>query len=256
MMDGKTVAAQDLNAQKAYQDYQYQQSNYLTAEAEYDDAKTFYKKNPTLQLREEARVKTLNLLKSRDQLMVVYLTALRSQITETTGFTGDEKRAIFGNIDPEVIWYQTHIVNYNDGDDLNTLFNKSDESKTRYQSFTRFIISNSLFDISLSQEIGLRVDHQAIYSDLQNFINDQVSQGKLKIDPFNRWLSDTDSVLQILNKNEAAAKVKIPSFYAKNYSLSTTYTTSLQILNSSINPLTQLNNYLTEMLTYIQSQQP
>ena len=249
------IHAQDLDAQKAFKDYQYQQSSYLNSEAEYEEAKTFYKKNPTLQLREEARLKTLSFLKNRDQLMVVYLTALKSQITETTGFTNDEKSTIFGSLDPEIIWYQNHIGNFNDGNDLNTLFSKSDESKDRYQSSTKFVVSNSLFDISLSQEIGLRIDHQTVYLDLRNFIDQQVSQGKLKIDPFNRWLNDTDSILQILDKNEAAAKVKIPSFYAKNYSLNTTYTSSLQILNNSVGPLMQLNNYLTEMLTYIQSQQ-
>jgi hypothetical protein len=248
------VHAQDFSAQKAYQDYQYQTSNYLNIKAEYEDAKTFYKKNPTLQLREEARKKALALLKARDQLLVVYLTALRTQIAETTGFTTDEKLAIFGNIDPEVLWYQSHISNYQDGDELNTLFSKSDESKARYQTYTKFVIYNSLFDITLSQEIGLRVDHQAVYTDLTNFINDQVSLGKLTIDPFNRWLNDTNSVLQILSKNESTAKSKIPSFYTKNININTTVNTGTAILGSSVSPLNQLNNYLTEMLTYIKSQ--
>src|SRR6185369_840172 len=80
------VKAQDFTAQKAFQDYQYQLSKYQTSSAEYADAKTFYKKNPTLQLQEEARKKTLTMLKDRDQLLIVYLTALRLQIKETTGF--------------------------------------------------------------------------------------------------------------------------------------------------------------------------
>lgn len=247
--------AQDFSAAKAYQDYQFQVSKYQASDSEYEEAKTFYKKNPTLQLREEARKKTLTMLKERDQLMVIYLTAVRTQITETTGFTTEEKSQIFGNIDPEVVWYQTHIINYQDGDELNTLFSKSDESKSRYQNFTKFVATNSLFDISLSQEIGLRANHQIIYSDLKNFIDSEVAAGKLKIDPFNRWLNDTDSVLQTLAKNESAAKAKIPSFYAKNFSLTSTYASGLQILTSSVSPLAQLNNYLTEMLTYIQSQQ-
>lgn len=249
-----SIHAQDFTAVKAYQDYQYQQSNYLNAESEYEEAKIFYQNNPTLQLREEARKKTLSLLKNRDQLLIVYLTALRTQIAETTGFTTDEKLKIFENIDPEVVWYQNHVTSYKDGDELGALFSKSDECKDRYQAYTRYVIYNSLFDISLSQEIGLRVDHQKIYTDLTSFINNQVSAGKLEIDPFNRWFSDTDSVLQILSKNEESAKNKIPTFYAKNHSLSGTYNVGIQILNNSVNPLNQLNNYITEMLTYLKTQ--
>lgn len=248
------VYAQDLTAEKAYQDYQYQQSNYLNAEAEYKEAKTFYKKNPTLQLREEARKKTLNLVKSTDQLMIVYLTALRTQISETTGFTADEKSAIYSNIDPEISWYQNHVNNYQDGDELGTIFTKSDESKARYTSFSKFVIYNTLFDITLSQQIGLRQDNLVVYNNLKDFINQQVSLGKLKIDPFNRWINDTDSVLQTLSQNETAAKAKIPSFYAKNFSLNSTYEAGIQIVSRSVNPLSQLNNYLNEMLAYLEMQ--
>lgn len=246
--------AQEFSAQKAYQDYQYQLSSYLQANTEYEDAKTFYQNNSTLQLREEARKKTLALLKSRDQLMVVYLTALRIQIVESTGFTTDEKGSVYSQIDPEILWYQEHITNYQDGDDLSTLFTKSDESKTRYQSTTRPIIYNSLFDITLSQQIGMRIDNQSVYTGLKNFINDQVSLGKLKIDPFNRWLSDIDTVLSFLNQNETEAKTHIPIFYTRSYSLNQTYTTGIQILTNSVKPITQLNNYLIEMLTYLESQ--
>lgn len=251
----KTVSAQDFTAAKAYKDYQYQQSNYLQAESNYNEAKTFYKKNPTLQLREEARKKTLELLINRDQLMVVYLTAIRIQLVETTGLTNDEKGSLFSNLDPEIAWYQNHINGYNGGDDLNTLFTKSDESKAHYQKSTKAIVYNSLFDITLSQEIGFKTDHQAIYSDLKNVINDQVSQGKIKIDPFNRWLSDTDSILQILAQNETLGKNKIPTFYSLNYNLNSTYDSAVQIVRNSVSPLKQLNNYLTEMLIFIKSQQ-
>jgi hypothetical protein len=247
------VFAQDFTADKAYQDYQYQLTNYRQAYDDFQETRTFYKRNPTLQLREEARKKTLTMLKSRDQLMIVYLTAIRMQIVESTGFTNDDKATIYSKLDPEVSWYQTHVNSYQDGDDLNTLFTKSNESKDRYNSLSKAVIYNTLFDTTLSQEIGLRIDHQLIYSDLKNLLNDKVSRGEVKIDPFNRWLSDTDNILISLGQNEASAKTLIPNFYTLKYNLVGTYNSGVDSLDTSVGPLGKLNNYLYEMLTLLKT---
>jgi hypothetical protein len=249
-----TVAAQTFDAQKAYSDYQYQLSIYQQDYSDFQDAKTFYLANPTLQLKEDARQKTLKMLKDRDQLLIVYLTAIRMQIVESNGFDDSQKNAIFGKIDPEIDWYKNHIPNYQNTDELVDLFNKSDESKSRYSTNTTPVIDEGLFDIGLSQEIGLRLSHKQIYSDLKNYINDQVAAGKLRIDPFNRWLNDIDVILQQLQTNESSANSKIQEMYSKSYGVNSTYEDATQILASSINPITQLNNYLTEMLASIQNQ--
>ena len=248
------VHAQVFDAQKSYSDYQYQLSIYQQDYSDFQDAKTFYLSNPTLQLKEAARQKTLKMLKDRDQLMVVYLTAIRIHILGATGFDDNQKGAIFGKIDTEVAWYQSHILNYLDSDELVDLFNKSDESKSRYETNTTPIIDEGLFDIGLSQEIGIRLTHQQIYSDLKDYINNQVAAGKLKIDPFNRWLNDTDAVLRQLQVNETSAATKIQGLYGQNYGIASTYNDSIQILALSISPLSQLNSYLTEMLASIQNQ--
>ncbi len=249
-----SVHAQTFDAQKAFQDYQYQQTVYLQTQADYEDAKTFYQKNPTLQLREDARKKTLTFLKARDQLLATYLTAIRIQLTETHGLTANEKGGLFGKIDPEVAWYQNHVGNYQDGDELATLFSKSDESKNRYTLTTRFIVYDTLFNISFSQEIGIRQDHQAIYADLKSFINDQVAAGKLKIDPFNRWLNDTDAVLIVLTQNDDLARKKILPLYTQAGTQNRAYNSAVQVLTTSLTPLAQLNNYLSELLASIESQ--
>lgn len=210
------VKAQEFSAAKAYEDYQFELTTFQNSYDEYQKAVGFYKKNPTLQLQEEARQKTLTMLRQRDQLLSTYLTALRMQVLETTGFKDDEKAAIYGKIDPEVAWYKTHKDSYTNGDELATLFGRSDEVKSRYQTLTKFIVYESLFDISLSQELGLRLDHQAVYSDLKNYINDQVANGTLTIDPFNRWLSAIDGVLQTLTQNETLARKKIQLLYTQS----------------------------------------
>jgi hypothetical protein len=250
----KTLNAQEFTAQKAFEDYQYQHTLYTQKEAEYQEAKTFYKKNPTLQLREEARKKTLEMLKQRDQLMATYLTALRVRLAESQGLTAEEKGGTFSKLDPEVLWYETHRDSYQEGDELATLFSKSDESKVRYTSTSRYNIYEALFNISLSDEIDSRLDHQVIYTDLKNFLNDRVAENTLRIDPFNRWLNDTDSVLVTLSKNETLAREKIANLYKRNFTPVSAYGTALNVLLTSVKPLNQLNNYLTELLISIDTQ--
>jgi hypothetical protein len=246
--------AQTFDAAKAFSDYQYQLTIYQQDYSGFQDAKTFYLGNPTLQLKEVARQKTIKMLKSRDNLMSVYLTSLRIQILETKGFDDSQKNSIFGKIDSEVDWYKKHINVYLDGDQLVDLFNKSDESKSRYETNTLPIIDESLFDIGLSQEIGLRVSHQEIYSELKNYINEQVSLGKLRIDPFNRWFNDIEAVSELLKTNETEGSAKIQTIYAHNYGIRSAYDDAIEILESSVISITQLNNYLTEMLASIQNQ--
>lgn len=248
------LSAQEFDANKAYADYQYQLSIYQENYSSFKDARTFYQNNSTLQLKEDLRQKTLKMLKSRDYLIATYLTALRIQILETTGFDNSQKGSISDKIDSETNWYKNHMDVYKNGDELVDLFNKSDESKSRYTTDTTPIISESLFDITLSQEIGLRSSHQKIYSELRNYIDKKVEEGKIKIDPFNRWFNDTESILKTLEENEKTARSKVDNIKNYSYNLESAYDDANKTLYSSVSPIFQLNSYLTEMLTSIQNQ--
>src|SRR6185369_830750 len=82
-LSSNIVSAQTFDAAKAYQDYQYSLDVYNQANTDFEDAKDFYLTNKTLTLKEDARKKLLVMLRSRDQLEIVYLTALRMKILET-----------------------------------------------------------------------------------------------------------------------------------------------------------------------------
>lgn len=194
------------------------------------------------------------MLKSRDKMESVYLTAIRMKILETKGFSEDEKNTIFGKIDPEVKWYQDHVSSYQDGDSTDTLFSKSKEVEDRYNSTTLPIIYESLFDASLSQEVGFRKDQENIYSDLKNLINDGVNAGKLDINPFNRWFSDIDNVINTLKSNEDASKTQIQKIYSESFSIKSGYKSATDTLVSSQTSLEQFNEFLTEVVNSIKNQ--
>lgn len=249
------ASAQTFNSAKAYQDYQYSLSVYNQANSDFTDAKDFYTKNQTLSLKEDARKKLLTMLKDRDQLEVVYLTALRTKISELKGFSDGDKNGIFGKIDTEVAWYKSHIASYSDGDPAETLFTKSDDSKSHYSTTTLPVIYESLYDISLGIEVGIRMDHETIYTSLKSTIAAGVSAGKLDMNPFNRWFTDIDSNIQMLHQNEDLSRSQIQKLYDQYSSGNGAYGTSIETLTLSIKPLSQLNEFLTEVLTSIRNQQ-
>lgn len=250
----KPAVAQTFNFERAYQDYLYSLSVYTQAYSDYERARDFYLTNQTLTLKEEARIKTLTMLKDRDQLETVYLTALRIRILEIMGLTTDEKNAIFGKIDSEVLWYKDHAGKYNDGDPLEDLFNKSSESESRYKTITTRIVYESLFTISIGEEKSLRLTHQEIYKTLRSIIEENVKAGKLDLNPFNRWFNDIDLVIANLTKNEDLAKTQIQKVYGESFSIQGSYNTAVATLASSTSLLSQLNSFLTEVATSIKNQ--
>lgn len=251
----KTSLAQILTAEKAYQDYQFSLQTYTNSNSDYEDARDFYLKNQTLTLKEDARKKTLKMLKSRDQLEIVYLTALRARISESKGLSGDERNTIFGVIDNEVSWYKGHSENYKDGDALEDLFNKSKESESRYKTDTLPAIYESLFLITLGDQVGLRTENEAEYQGLKTLVSNGVANGKLDMNPFNRWFTDIDSVITELKANEDKARSQIKAVRTQAYSASSAYNSSISTLTNSQSLLSQLNNFLIEVLTSIRNQQ-
>jgi hypothetical protein len=252
---GANVRAQTFDFNKAYQDYQFSLGTYQSAYSAYEASKDFYLTNQTLTLKEDVRKKTLLMLKERDQLTAVYLTMLRMKIVETKGISNDDKATVYGRIDPEVKWYQEHLKSYQDGDPLEDLFSKSKEVEGRYKATTLPIIYDSLFNISLGAEVGMQGDMSLIYSDLKGIVDARVTSGNLDMNPFNRWFTDIDALIQTLNKNNELAKTQIAKVYGQYFSLLGAYNTSTGTLESSKTSLAQLNNFLIEVLTSLKNQQ-
>ena len=251
----KLSRAQTFDANKAYLDYQFSLGVYDQANSDFKDAKDFYLTNKTLTLKEDARRKLLAMLKARDQLKIVYMTALRMKILETKGLSESDKNSFFGKIDSEVEWYKNHMRNYKDGDPSEDLFTKSSEAEERDKSTSSPIVYEALFDISLGEETGMRQDHENIYTSLKAIIDEGVKNGKLDMNPFNRWFTDIDLVIGGLKQNEDLSKTQIQKLYGQQNNTSFgPYTEAIETLNSSLKSFSQLNNFLTEVLTSIKNQ--
>lgn len=250
-----TVSSQDFNSEKAYQDYVFTRSQYDETYKKYEETKDSYLKNPTLSLKEEARIATINMLKVRDDLYRVYLTAIRTKISETKGLTNDEKGSLFTKLDSDVSYYQGHKLTYTGNETLDNVFKINTDVQNHYNSITLPFIYESLFMISYGQEVGIRQDHEKIYQGLSDFLNLKVAEQKLVIDPFNRWFLDISSTMDKLQKSEVGAKTYIQEMYTKkSTNVSSSYDKAVSILSQSIINLKKLNSFVTEFMTAIDNQ--
>lgn len=242
------VVAQEFDFAKAYQDYVYTQTIYDAAHSDYDKAKNNYLKNPTLTLKEEARKKTYAMLIARDELFRVYLASIRIKLIET-------KVAVDVRLDDEIAWYQSHKATYKSDDPLEDLFGKSKESESRFKSHTSPIVYESLFNLSFGEIGNIRTAHEGVYKALKNSIDLGVSGGVLKLDPFNRWFTDIENVLKEFGVINSKSKARIAKMYEGSaLEPKNAFNGAINDLAPAITKLTELNNFLTELLNSINTQ--
>lgn len=249
----KCTRAQNFSFEKSYQDYQYSLTQYQQAYLDYDYAKGAYLSNPTLNLKNDARNKTLNLLTNHDQLVKVYLTMLRMKLVEDNGLTNDEKNTLLTEIDSEIDWYNTDKAKLSNNDSLESLFTKSSELKSRYSSTTDKLIKKVLSYISLGEEIAIKNAQNQIYSDIRAYIDSKVEVGKLTLNPFDHWFADINNVRDTLSKNENSIREQIGKIASSYTTSDSSYESSVGLLSSSEVFLSQYYQYLTQVLNYIKN---
>jgi hypothetical protein len=249
-----TTQAQTFDSNKAYDDYVFTQTKYEESYRDYETKKDAYLKNPTLTLKEEARVSTINMLKLRDDLHRVYLTAVRTKVNEIRGLTQDEKGGIFTRLDAEVLYYQGHKLTYTGNEPLEEVFKINATVEDHYNKQTLPSIYEALFMISYGQQVGIRQDNQKIYQSLVSFLNQKVADGVLIIDPFNRWILDITGLTDNLQKNENLAKVQIQKIFTESYNPASKFDTAIGILSQGAPNLLKLNSFVTEFMIAINNQ--
>jgi len=242
------VFAEDLTPQKAFDDYVFAQDNYRSSLNALNLKKDSYQKNPTLSLKEEARLTLYDFLNKRNDYKRTYLTLIRTRIVETSGLTKDEKEAVYTKIDPEVIWYEGRKNELKTSDSLEDLLKKSDAEDLKYSAETLPVIYFSLSHVSLSSAVELKNSHIQIYNKLKTEANELVKLGRADSSLFDRWFKDIDAELAKITDVEAATRVEIQKiFTVENYSINKSYEKVVSVLSPIKSNLLQLNNFISEL---------
>ena len=242
------VFAEELTPKKAFDDYIFAQDNYRTSLNTLNLKKDSYQKNPTLSLKEEARLTLYDFLNKRNDYKRTYLTLIRTRIVETSGLTKDEKEAVYTKIDPEVVWYEGRKNELKTSDSLEDLLKKSDAEDLKYSAETLPVIYFALSHVSLSSAVELKNSHVLIYNRLKSEADDLVKLGRADSSLFDRWFKDIDAELAKITEVEAATRVEIQKiFTVENYSINKSYEKVVSVLSPIKSNLMQLNNFISEL---------
>lgn len=128
------VFAQDFDFNRAYSDYLHNFNLYRTVHLEYVSAKSEYLTYKTLEAQTKALEKTRSMLEARNQVLIIYLTALRMRLAETTKVTDYEQNMRYIQLDNRIDLLKVNTENLSSPSTIEDLLAVSSEVEGKYPS--------------------------------------------------------------------------------------------------------------------------
>lgn len=240
--------AQELTSETARKDYIFNEDNYKNSLSAFNLKKGSYDKNPTLSIKEEARIALLDLLIKGVGYKKTYLTFVRSKVTESLGLTNDEKGAVYSKLDPEVTYYENRSKEYSSVTPLEELISKSKEEDSKYQLESLPVIYFALGSLSLGDVVNLRNENTVIYKKLRTEAESLIKLGRADQNLFDRWFKDIDLKLNKIIDIENLAKKRNELIFDKDtYKVDKAYEDAIETISPVKSNLLQLNQFIKEL---------
>lgn len=240
--------AQELTSETARKDYIFSEDNYKNSLSVFNLKKGSYNKNPTLSIKEEARVALLDLLIKRVSYKKSYLTFVRSKVAESKGLTSDEKGAVYSKLDPEVTYYENRSKEYATTTPLEELVSKSKDDDNAYETKTLPVIYFALGNLSFGDVVDLRNENTVIYKKLRTEAESLIKLGRADQNLFDRWFKDIDLELnKIIDIESQAKKQNELIFDEDTYKVDKAYEDTIETISPVKSNLLQLNQFIKEL---------
>lgn len=229
--------------------------DYNKAYTEYELRRSQYLRFKSLQSEQDARIATAAMLRSRDDVVIAYITTLKLRLLETPGITSQEKDTFGVRLDGELGFWKDHKANVPSAGTLADLVADSDIAEVRYEENqdlfynTLFIISNGrLTDMRtrlLENYGGIRTKVEAIRAETRpEFMFEE--EKLLAID---RFLFESENKIARAQEKQIEANTLVArrGFTAQEYS------TRLTILGQSQSYLREVTSFLKEVLVQVKN---
>ncbi len=182
------------NFEKAFKDYIFTQDTYNRAHADYILAKGQYLQANTLASNAKAREATAAMLTSRDDVLIVYLIALRQRLVESIGIPQSSLDGLNKRLETEISWYKTHKGRITSASTLEDLSADSESAKKHYAT-TEPLIYETLSSLPIGKVTTLRSTFTDILSSLKVKTNKIRTNGDLDTTTAERWIIETENKL-------------------------------------------------------------
>jgi len=244
-LNPKTIKAQDSTFTESKQDYVLIEDTYKSNLFEFNFKKGSYQKNPTLSLKEEARISLYKFINSRNDLIRSYLNMVKSRSSNEN---------VFSKIESEISWFNESKSNYSETENIEIIINKSKEEDQRFEKNTLPVIYFSLANINLNNIKSIKNSHIQLYENLKNESKNIVALGRADASLFERWFKDIDEELNTLSQIESKTQSMVDKILASDeYERSSAYKRSLDEIEPARPSLLKLNQFVRELENTLES---
>jgi hypothetical protein len=235
---------------QAYREYSLVSEDYRKAHDDYVLSRSQYLRFKTLTSQNKAKESTLTMLRSRDEVLIKYLTALKTKAEGEEGIDEGTLQALVLRLNEEIGWFSDHRDRLSSAGTLDDLVTDSENARVRYEAITPFIYE-VLVGISTGKVNNFDERLDSIFGDTKDKVNkikeedrDAYKFSNRKIQIIDRWIFETESKITRSEEKRGEATEKIGEFGERTVQ-------DVKIYNNILDTLGQSQLYLKEASSFV-----
>jgi len=238
--ESEAVTTESFDA--AYGKYQDEMEIYRSAHDEYLFKKAQYQRFGTLTSRQEAQSATVLMLETRDNVVISYLLALKTRVSEAIGVQDSTEEGLKVRIDEEIGWFTDHRNTIPSAGTLEDLEKDSIEAQSRWKSVDPLIY-----------EVLAVIAHGRVleFTDRTDEIFGRVKNQKFDI--LNRWVFETENRIARSKERKSDAESAITLLAKRRSNALSQYNEVITILGETQLYLKEANTFMGEIIREIKT---
>lgn len=253
-----TMAESDFD--KAYAAYLQSVDEYNDVHNEYVLRRSQYLNFKTLKSQQDAHDATVRMLKARDKVVIMYLTALKEKLEEAIGVQSARKEGLIIRIDEEISWFNTHSQEVSGAGSLEDLVADSNEAEKQF-SFIEPLFYEILSVVAQGKlnDFTERTDElvEAVDSKLEVIRNEDregFSFSSEKFAVLDRWMFEARNRVARSKEKQITADAAIADYARKKGgAILSNYNSVSSTLGESQLFLKEANTFLKEIIREIKT---
>jgi len=238
---------------KAYQDYIYNLNLYRQAYQKFVLAKNEYLSYKTLTSETKALETTKEMLETRSQAIIVYLTALKMRLSETTGVLNYQSNLRFVELMKNIDTFETQKNLFPAAATLKDLLKVSSQFENQY-SKTEVLTYNTLFTVVSGKENNLRDQIQFQITKLEQKLAQMSKEGLKDTLRAERWLLEAKNKITLSQQKQDEANKNLSKLTPQQKDKNKVFAESQLMLEESNQYLKEAISNLKELVIEIKSE--
>jgi hypothetical protein len=238
---------------KAYQDYIYNLNLYRQAYQKFVLAKNEHLSYKTLTSETNALETTKEMLEARSQAIIVYLTALKMRLSETTGVLNYQSNLRFVELMKNIDTFETQKNLFPAAATLKDLLKVSSQFENQY-SKTEVLTYNTLFTVVSGKENNLRDQIQFQITKLEQKLAQMSKEGLKDTLRAERWLLEAKNKITLSQQKQDEANKNLSKLTPQQKDKNKVFAESQLMLEESNQYLKEAISNLKELVIEIKSE--